>query len=782
MKLNDFGKAKNEGQAQNPLPAVLKDDESQVPEPGEAVRTFKSRIEGRCERVDGNTVYFRTGDGRLMKCPMDKLSVIKKLEDGIGGSIVGAVAGAAITKSPTGASVGSKIGSGLQDMMTKESGLKFYPGSYPDVDHMHGAVYKGEDPGGRTTITNKDSWTKKANYINSVSYDDNADIISNRNGSQYVADGTVFAKWSNKSNIGYVLMPTTEGSMGGINRSRPAQDVSYEKVLDDDVSREVYEKWSMFSEESTDDKVGILKKWAMDNYENGADTFIETYSDEDYALMLDDHHGSVKDTLDTMERMASVWSERQADARYYSRGEMEEDIKKDFADILGKQHQEEQPKKKVQTKEIPFNGWTIRYSVKQKPDDKSKWMVFDKKFVVQGQGESYNEKQAVADAEEYIKKGGGAKKEATDKVTIDFNVDFTKEFGDTFFARILDDEDGPALLIAYEPGNGMQRTHIRNQKDKITATTTKLTSMSMSPRASNEAGLQPNGRYILGAKKDLGDGISKFPLIYQSTVQGKGDMVKLGKPGLTVAHSRDVSEDITPWGGYTKDDPGYKKTQKSPKNIRQGDTAYPLDQRIKNGIQTHGLKWAFDEYVKKAGIPPRQFQILAGLAPSKPGSKTQSWEKPAPIRLNHKDKESWWKKMVNKFLEEEDPCWKNYKQVGMKVKGGKKVPNCVPVSEHEVTLEGDEFIGQLYDEESLLESEYQGRSVTLNKPMQGDVKKFKVYVKDPSTGNVKKVNFGDPDMKIRKSNPEARKSFRARHNCDNPGPKTKARYWSCRKW
>ena len=82
----------------------------------------------------------------------------------------------------------------------------------------------------------------------------------------------------------------------------------------------------------------------------------------------------------------------------------------------------------------------------------------------------------------------------------------------------------------------------------------------------------------------------------------------------------------------------------------------------------------------------------------------------------------------------------------------------------------------------LEEAEYQGRKVTLNKPMQGDVKKSKVYVKDPSTGNVKKVNFGDPNMKIRKSNPKARKSFRARHNCDNPGPKTKARYWSCRAW
>jgi hypothetical protein len=79
------------------------------------------------------------------------------------------------------------------------------------------------------------------------------------------------------------------------------------------------------------------------------------------------------------------------------------------------------------------------------------------------------------------------------------------------------------------------------------------------------------------------------------------------------------------------------------------------------------------------------------------------------------------------------------------------------------------------------EAEYQGRKVTLNKPMQGDVKKSKVYVKN-AKGNVVKVNFGQKGMSIKKNNPGSRKSFRARHNCKNPGPKWKARYWSCRAW
>ena len=135
-------------------------------------------------------------------------------------------------------------------------------------------------------------------------------------------------------------------------------------------------------------------------------------------------------------------------------------------------------------------------------------------------------------------------------------------------------------------------------------------------------------------------------------------------------------------------------------------------------------------------------------------------------------------------------CWVGYQQKGMKDKGGKMVPNCVK----EITEIYYEVDGKAYgytfehiNDGKLNEAEYQGRKVKLGKPMQGDAKKFKVYVKNPK-GNVVKVNFGQGGdakggtMKIRKSNPGARKSFRARHNCDSPGPRHKARYWSCRKW
>tara|TARA_A100001515_G_scaffold10780_2_gene8634 strand:- start:6537 stop:7538 length:1002 start_codon:yes stop_codon:yes gene_type:complete len=91
------------------------------------------------------------------------------------------------------------------------------------------------------------------------------------------------------------------------------------------------------------------------------------------------------------------------------------------------------------------------------------------------------------------------------------------------------------------------------------------------------------------------------------------------------------------------------------------------------------------------------------------------------------------------------------------------------------------YYEMLAEGETIEEAMYRGRKVKLNKPMRGDVKKSKVYVKN-AKGNVVKVNFGDKKMKIKKSNPKRRKSFRARHNCKNPGPKWKARYWSCKAW
>ena len=198
-------------------------------------------------------------------------------------------------------------------------------------------------------------------------------------------------------------------------------------------------------------------------------------------------------------------------------------------------------------------------------------------------------------------------------------------------------------------------------------------------------------------------------------------------------------------------------------------------------------------------------------------------------------------RLVKRVLSEEEmteACWKGYTKKGMKTMFGKKYPNCVKnESEDEETNEAsspaqqaaiainmkkkgikpkvvavseeqferlfeynedipslmyeDEF-GSVqsidYNEEFINEAEYQGRKVQLGKIMQGDVKKSKVYVKNDK-GKVVKVNFGfggksahGKIMRIKKNNPERRRNFRARMNCENPGPRWKPRYWACRTW
>jgi len=159
------------------------------------------------------------------------------------------------------------------------------------------------------------------------------------------------------------------------------------------------------------------------------------------------------------------------------------------------------------------------------------------------------------------------------------------------------------------------------------------------------------------------------------------------------------------------------------------------------------------------------------------------------------------------ILSENNPCWKGYKQIGMKEKDGREVPNCVPIEEgeddeideYDVENEQDikefaQFIreySQMINEADcscITEAEYHGRTVKLGKIMQGDIKKFKVYVKN-NKGKVVKVNFGfggksahGKRMNIKVNNPKHRSAYRKRHHCENPGPRWKANYWSCKKW
>jgi hypothetical protein len=244
---------------------------------------------------------------------------------------------------------------------------------------------------------------------------------------------------------------------------------------------------------------------------------------------------------------------------------------------------------------------------------------------------------------------------------------------------------------------------------------------------------------------------------------------------------------------------------------------------------------------KKKGTQPKKY--YKGLSKDvkdkradhfKSQDTTKPGYKPAPGDDKAKTKPSKhtqkYKKMFGEFKKDlKDACWSGYKQVGMKTKNGKQVPNCVPESyeigqdyanhtkevtpgetptekpvdsklrtpENTINKDSrkdkykmktfkeyaeDDIYAHLDEELEITEAEYQGKKVKLNDPIRGGSKKFYVYVKNDK-GNVVKVSFGDTTgLSIKRDDPERRKSFRARHKCDTAKDKTSARYWSCRMW
>ena len=227
---------------------------------------------------------------------------------------------------------------------------------------------------------------------------------------------------------------------------------------------------------------------------------------------------------------------------------------------------------------------------------------------------------------------------------------------------------------------------------------------------------------------------------------------------------------------------------------KSGPAPGDADAKTKPSVHTKKFKQMYGEKIeldeneglknkaKKSGMP---YSILKkvydrGMAAWKtghrPGTTPQQW---AMARVNSfvtKSSGTWGGadkdlakqvEMVER-LEEDGPCWDTHKQVGMKKKSGKMVPNCVPKNE-----DLNEW-GEITEKDDKSGKE-------LNNPTKGDVKKYKVYVRNKK-GNVVKVEFGDPNMSIQRDDPEARKNFRARHNCDQKKDKTTAGYWSCKFW
>jgi len=195
-----------------------------------------------------------------------------------------------------------------------------------------------------------------------------------------------------------------------------------------------------------------------------------------------------------------------------------------------------QPTKKTSTVDIPYNNWTIRYKTPEK-NKPVPWLILNKKSEIVHRGESVDDKEAVRTAQEWINKGAGKTDTISNNVTIDFNGPFSREIslGETFYGTIINDNGIPLLFISDKPQKGLKTSHTRAESvgDPI-----KFSTISLTPKEAQEAGLQKNGRYILGDKDDYGDGLSAFPLLFQGVTQSKEDRLRMSKPGLTVASSR----------------------------------------------------------------------------------------------------------------------------------------------------------------------------------------------------------------------------------------------------
>lgn len=563
---------------------------TEMPEVGDTIRTQKMQMEGKVEKIEPyngfTVVYFRIQDGRLMKTPVENVIVIQKLQD----------ENMNINKANEGYSVVPNIDTNrYQSRNGLEGPFRAKNGKVVYYDPQEGKYY---DP-------DSDFY---------ISYDEWADMN----------EGLTFSHEMQQ-----------ESSMGGINPSSPAQDVSYEKILD-----EVLNKWKA-------EQINELSIDTMQQYRKSATlpSTVQTrplrklarsvvgfkQAGDKIAARTGDRSGNRPKTGPINSRHSTIYEERLSEFI-----DLDEN---DFSNILQKQHTANNDAKKKPIKDIPFHGWTIRYRPASAPGKKVSWLVLDKNHQEKHRGESMSDKDAVADAEEWIKLGGGTKQEANSNVIIDFNVDFAREFatgGETLYIMFDKQGNTPMIYVSTEPQNGFKRTYPRNQKHKMTATTTALPMVSLSAKESNSLGLRPNGRYLLGDKDPIDDNTAAFPLIFQGVVQGKGDMIKMGKPGLTVAHNRDVAEGyrdgheqqgmmtkggrevpncipqldevyLGPWQG----DP--EKYAKAPKSTTMGSVQSPLASMIKDTIKTHGVKWAFNYYVKKHGMPPMHFKIYSGI-------------------------------------------------------------------------------------------------------------------------------------------------------------------------
>ena len=402
--------------------------------------------------------------------------------------------------------------------------------------------------------------------------------------------------------------------------------------------------------------------------------------------------------------------------------------------------------------------------VKQDKDVKDKEGTQPAKYYAGDMAKSTKDKR---DAHFKAKKSGPAPGDADAKTKPSTH---TKKFKQMFGEVLPDDADQSDYIKDFEKSDAPQFKGKSKEKRKDMAIAAYL--------SKNESFLDNVNKMLSeSGHTDVASMKNKIQIAQKALMTMQGELTKLGD-----------EDDLPTWW-----------TNKVATAVsRLDDMSDYIDTQVED-VQLDEKIAGLVNKAKKSGMP---YSILKkvydrGLAAYKtghrPGTTAPQW---AMARVNSfvtKSSGTWGKadkdlaKQVEQLeeLDEKGPgLWANIhkkRKEGrpMRKKGEKGAPTPAQLKR----AKGEELEEQDLNEwgEIEEESEYQGRKVTLNKPTKGDVKKSKVYVKNEK-GNVVKVEFGDPNMQIQKDIPARRKSFRARHNCDNPGPKWKARYWSCKAW
>lgn len=658
---------------------------------GSTIRTKKTQMTGKVERIAGGKVFFREADGPLLKVSLGNVAVVQELADQDDEEITeistpvladykskaGAEAGAADrfaakVKNPKTAdrliAHGTKRVKGVIQATNKQFAndakkhVKEGPNDAGDDNFTPADIKRLEGIRDLPTLKAQAKVLVKGkaarrmkpekiayfyDKINSLSsplaviklmYD----LLLAGEGNAVIGTKRGMSPNSYRGRFG-------EGTMGGINRSAPAQDVSYEKMLDEIMK----EKDEMKLNELSVDK---MQKYMADvqnpenGYKGGKKGVGRTLAQVSKAVSTGIPTAKSKIAAKTGDRSGNrpkqgpirekTLEERLAE--FVDEAVDKNKFKSEFSDILGKQHAEVQKAKPSSMQSIPLSDKRFTLYYRQPTDNlvPLKWIVRNEKNEIVYNATSADPKQAFNDAEDWLVKSQqvGA---ASTKVTLNFNAAFGRQIADegqTIWVRFT---EGPSIEYSYQPIPDFHKIVIKNADSERSQGGAFFPVTTLSAKNANSIGLKANSRYTMGPRIELDpkNGVFGFEMTWHSRVE-KGVVVPIKEPAITTsASTEDVDEAfMNPWHGYVPGEKGKADPKlspggdpnkispnavapdkklgalaKAPKTSMQGKDDIRFSELVQDTIEMHGIKWAFQFYVVKHGLPPRQFRIFAGI-------------------------------------------------------------------------------------------------------------------------------------------------------------------------